>query len=246
MVKLKLTGRLGKAFGKEVSLEVSTIPEAIRALCLQIDGFESTLKEGAYKVTRSGPNGTFEVGPEDLNLLLGHTHTVTIKPVARGNKRGGLGKILLGVLLIGAAFFFAPIAGLSATIGGTSMTYGYLANIGAMMVLNGVAQMLAPQPKSENAEEDASHILDATGNRLEQGGGVPLIYGEVYTGSVVVSTGMTVEEFPINPDGADGKGSVFDPIFDGFNGLIPATPVEPDPEEPPTLPGKWPFFNPAN
>lgn len=204
MIELRLVGRLAKEFMPKVMLEVSSIPEAVRALCIQIPGFEESLRRGSYRVTRVSASGaSTDVDETSLPLALGRTKIVYIRPVIKGNKRGGLGKVLLGAVLIGAAFLIPGSAGLAgkaamgATMGGSGLTYGYLASMGALMMLNGVSQMLSPQPGSSNREEANSHLIDATGNRTEQGGAVPIVYGEAFTGSTVVSAGITVEEFPI-------------------------------------------------
>lgn len=204
MLTLKLAGRLGKEFGREYKLDVTSTAEAIRALCYQLKGFEDAFKQGEYRIIRVSGNGARDLSIDDLHLGVGRAREVRIVPVARGAKRGGLGKILLGVLIIGAAFMGAgfAVSGLAnpVTIGGTamgSMTYGYLATIGGMMLLNGVSSMLSPQQSSSDADKNKSYTMDATGNRIEQGSPVPIIFGEVFTGSVVVSVGISIEELPI-------------------------------------------------
>jgi predicted phage tail protein len=198
MIEIRMTGRLAKDFMPRVKMEVTSIPEAIRGLCVQLPGFEHALKEGHYRVTRVSAGGVkTDVDEGSLHLSLGRTRVVYIRPVVKGNKRGGLGKIIAGVVLLGAAFLIGPAAFTSSFTGGAAMTgtQGYLASMGGMMVLNGVSAMLSPQPKER--KEQNSHVMDASGNRTEQGGGVPIIYGEVFCGSTVISSGMSVEEYPI-------------------------------------------------
>ena len=49
MVRVKFYGDL-KRFGGEFRLEVKDAAEAIRALCIQIQGLRQTLRNGMYKV----------------------------------------------------------------------------------------------------------------------------------------------------------------------------------------------------
>lgn len=179
--------------------------ECIRAFCYLYNGFEEEIKKGQYKVIVTRNNRKSDIGPEELSLNLGRANHITIKPVFRGRKRGGLGKIVLGVLLVGFAWWMAPTMGTALFGGalGANVTYGTLAMVGGMMALNGVSAMLTPKQKATSPEDQkASFILDATGNLVEQGNPVPIVFGEVYTGSVVVSTGMSVEELanPVDPD----------------------------------------------
>jgi predicted phage tail protein len=208
MKTLKLTGRLAKKFGKEFHLDVESPAEAIRALCYQIPGFEEALKEGSYRVKRLvTPSYGFDIGIEAVHLNFGKSPGFILSPVVKGSKKQGIGKIILGIVLVGAAFFFSgglaagAIANgaMAATIGSTGITYGYLASMGAMMMLNGISRMLTPSVKNPGpSDQKASYMLDATGNVTEQGNAVPIVIGEVFTGSVVVSTGITTEEVPVS------------------------------------------------
>lgn len=202
MKTLKLTGLLAKKFGKEFQLDVESPAEAIRALCYQIPGFEEALKEGSYRVKRLlTKTSGYDIGIEAVHLTFGKSPGFVITPVVAGSKKGGVGKIILGIALVGAAFFFTggAAAGLATTIGSTGLTYGYMATSGAMMMLNGISKMLTPSAKTpKNKDQKESFMLDATGNLTEQGNPVPIVIGEVFTGSVVVSTGITTEEIPTN------------------------------------------------
>ena len=55
-------------------------------------------------------------------------------------------------------------------------------------------QQSIPEDNFEDFKQDKSHVFSGIENTTVQGDPVPLIYGEVYTGSVVVSEGVSVEE----------------------------------------------------
>jgi predicted phage tail protein len=213
MKKLILTGRLGKEFGREFEYDASTPAELIRAYCYQVPGFEKALMQGEYRVVRMSPSTPHDIGENALHLQFGRATGIKLVPVVKGAKGGGkkgLGKIILGVVLVAAVFMTAGAAGafasggagMSSTLATTGLlshvTYGFLASQAAMMVLGGVAQMLTPTVKDgQPSDQKESYLMDATGNLTEQGNPVPIVFGEVYTGSVVISTGVEIEELPI-------------------------------------------------
>lgn len=202
MKKIKLTGRLGREFGHEFDLDVRDPAEAIRALCYQIPGFEDSLKQGEYRVTRVYSDGQeIPSSDKDVFLAFGSAAGYRIDPVVGGNRRG-LGKLVLGIVLIGAAFFTAGASLTStaalaetATIGGVSLgvTYGNIAFYGALMALQGAAALLTPTPDNSDRTRE-SFLLDYTGNIGRQGTAIPIIFGETFIGSVVVSVGITAED----------------------------------------------------
>lgn len=194
-----LTGRLGKKFGKEFSLSVETPAEAVRALCYLIKGFEEELKKGSYRVTRFCKTTSEAIDEKLLNFRLGSSTGLKIEPVFTGRKRGGLGKIILGVVLVGAAFFFSggALAGSAFTAFGASVSYGQIALIGGLMAIQGATAMLAPKvkDKTDDKDEPTSFLISAPQNQIEQGHPVPIVYGECFVGSVMISAGISVEEF---------------------------------------------------
>ncbi|MBX4911372.1 tail assembly protein [Rhizobium bangladeshense] len=195
MRKVYLHGELGARFGYEFDMEVETAAEAVRALCVNLRGFEQVMRAGEFHVVRGKE---LDKG-RDLDLELCSTYRLGkaplhIAPYIAGSKRGGFLKIVLGVALVGAAFLFsggalaAPIAG--GALGG--VTYGNMAILGVALAVSGVSQMLASEEKEEKNED--SYLLSGPGNTYEQGGALPLVYGEVITGGVLVSAGVDIEQ----------------------------------------------------
>lgn len=202
MKTIILTGRLGKKFGRHFSLDVATPAEAIRAFCVMIEGFEAELRKGAYRILRVMSDGSLISHSErDLQLEFGSATTLRIEPTVKGSK-SGLFNIVLGVILVGAAFAFTGGV-LSATVFsafGATVTGSQLALIGGLMALSGAASMISPQmqanPSSTN--EPASFMINTPTNWAEQGHPVPLVYGNPFCGSIVVSNGITTEDY--SPD----------------------------------------------
>lgn len=220
-VRVVLHGRLRRKFGPEYRLGVSSPAAALAALVLLVPGFRGAIEEGEYRVRR----GTFKKGVDLSDAALririvpgGEMHII---PVARGGKRGGAGKVILGTVMVIAAValmqpeFLVGVGAMSAgegallagagisTLGFSapligSFTIGNLALAGGAMILGGIIQMISPQPKSQTAQSTNSYLLSGLGNTTQQGAPVPLVYGKTRTGSVVVSAGYTAEDYTPN------------------------------------------------
>jgi predicted phage tail protein len=189
--KIHLHGHLEK-FGKVLELDVATAAEAIRAIGICIPEFFEALKEGAYHVIRGSVENGFDLSGEDLVPLQLGNRDLHIMPMVVGAKSGGgMIKSILGVVLIGAAVFLSGGA-LGAAIGATGITWGNVAMIGAAVALAGVSSLLAPSKKDD--KDDSSFTSSGPGNAYEQGSPVPLVYGEVYTGGVMISGGVDIEK----------------------------------------------------
>ncbi len=191
MKTIRLSGRLANKFESEYRLDVHSPAEAIRALCYQLPEFEEELKKGQYRVyrTKNGkrPNA---IGEEAINLSFGSADGLRITPVAAGAKKRGLGKVILGIVLVSAAFFSGGTA-LQGIAGATGISTSQFATFGAVMALQGISSMLTPD--NEETQQEESSLMDVTGNRMEQGQAVPLLFGEVFAGSVIISAGITSE-----------------------------------------------------
>lgn len=189
MVTVKFYGQL-KKFGTDFKLDVKDTAEAIRALCTQLDGLRETLRDGIYKVRIGKKYLDASALEKGLFYCLKKGQTIHFTPVIQGAKSGGIFQAVLGVALIGAAFALGPI-GLGLVGSATAMTVGAM---GASMLLGGVAQMLTKMPKAPNMgnekEKESSTSFSNLNNLVAQGKPVPLAYGLIRTGSLVISQGV--------------------------------------------------------
>ncbi|MFU2113631.1 tail assembly protein [[Pasteurella] aerogenes] len=199
MVTVKFYGNL-KQFGTDFKLDVKDTAEAIRALCSQIKGFRQVLQQGYYKVRIGRDYLNPETLEKGLFYCLKDGQTVHFTPVIKGAKSGGVFQTILGVALIGASFFIPP-AGL---LGGL-ITKSAVMGLGIAMTLGGVSQMLTKTPtmgEVDDKEKKQSTSFSNLGNLVAQGRPVPLAYGQILTGSLVISQGVEtfdVEEEMKNP-----------------------------------------------
>lgn len=212
---IKVYGKLAKHLGqRSFKAAVKTPAEAIRFLLANFPSLRGVMSEGDYKL--SVGRSQLEIGehPEYIHLPSASFEPIRIIPVVAG-AGGGTGKILAGVGLVAAAILLGPAAGgflgLGAGLagGGAGIIGGVAATaigaVGASLILGGVSQLLTPTPKlgvtdargvDEATDPRRSYSFSGIQNVSRQGVPVPIIYGEVFTGSVVISAGVNTEEIP--------------------------------------------------
>lgn len=207
MRSVYLYGYLAEKYGEKFTLDVASIGEAIQALDANFGDFKESIRGGEFYVACGEEiNEETNLAKEELPLIFeqGDFH---IAPVIAG-KKSGLLKAVVGVVLIavavvatiytgpaGAGFFSALTSGWSgvAFSMGVSLT---LSGVATMMAGNPQTPQVAPYRERERADARPSFIFDGAVNRTEQGGPVPVIYGEVITGSIVMSGSVRVEQMP--------------------------------------------------
>ena len=192
--KLKLYGELAKFIGhKEFEIKVHSLPQAISFLRNNFPEVESYINPKYYQVKI----GDYEINKDELNFPIGQ-QDIHIIPVISGAGGDTFNTILFGGLLIGASFFF-PGAGLfgggslaaqaaAAASPGLALVGTGLSAIGAGLVLQGVGNMLYPTQDIEFEDNpQISFNFAGTQNTARAGTPVPIVYGEIFTGSVVIS-----------------------------------------------------------
>ena len=209
--KVKMYGELAEFVGhKELEAVVKNPAEAVRFLVTNFPKLEAYMSNKYYQVLV----GKEDVDKEDLHNPIGQDdiHIVPVISGAGGNSP--FGRILLGAALIGASFLF-PGAGMFGTVGlggtgvagaaysGLAVSGGImtgigtaLSAIGAGLVLSGVSEMLFPLPKPDMPEDDPRISFSFSGvqNTSRAGTAHPIVYGEVVTGSVVISAGIDTDQ----------------------------------------------------
>ena len=194
--KVKLYGELADFVGhKELDAVINSTADAIRFLVSNFPKLEAHMADRYYKVLVDD----YEIGEEDIHNPIGQSD-ISIVPVIAG-AGGGLGKTLLGVAMIGLAFAM-PGAVFSGT--GFSAAAGFsgfqaaVGNLGIALTLMGVSEMLfpLPKPKEFKSEQDPqlSFSFSGTQNTSRAGTPVPIVYGEIFTGSVVISAAIDTNQ----------------------------------------------------
>jgi predicted phage tail protein len=201
MRKIKLYGELAKITGhKELEAAVKTTAQAVSFLVNNFPDLESHMANKYYQVLLGKEN----VNIDELHFPVGQSD-IKFVPVISGS--GGIGKALFGGALIALSFgvgglFTAPLIQ-SGTFSFAAAGLGAKAafGIGAGLVLSGVSDMLFPQPKMPqfSSEQDPrlSFSFSGTQQTSRAGTPVPLVYGEIFTGSVVISSSIDTEQVQV-------------------------------------------------
>ena len=198
--KIKLYGELANFVGyKEFEVKVETLSQAVSFLINNFAGIEEYMNPKYYQVKV----GNYLIDETEIHHPIGQ-EDIHFVPVIQGAGRG-IGKILLGGALIALSFgvggvFANPLAFGAKGFGFASAGLGAKAafGIGAGLLLSGVSDMLFPVPKLPdfNSEQDPriSFNFSGTQQTTRAGTPVPLVYGEIFTGSVVISGAVDTEQ----------------------------------------------------
>ena len=196
--KVKLYGKLAEFVGhKEFDVEVNTVGQAVSFLLNNFPQLEQYMSPKYYQVKV----GNYDISEEEIHYPAGK-EDIHFVPAISGAGRG-FGKILLGAGLIGLSFLsFGTSAGLGVAFAKGFAKVGLLQKglfaIGASLVLSGVSDLLFPLPKDNgfDSEEDPKLSFSFSGlqNTSRAGTPVPIVYGEIMTGSVVISPAIDTNQ----------------------------------------------------
>lgn len=208
---IHLHGTLGEEFGRQYILDVDSTAEAVRALSVVLEQgkeFLARIKAGEWHLLagESVEKGQ-DFGDESmLRFGLGKNDLHIIPALAGSSGQGGgIAKVVIGVAIIVAATYFGgPAGGTTATkavgAGSGVFTAASFKAMGIAIALSGVAQIMTPTPQvgsysdREKPDERPSFLFMGAKNTTEQGGPVPVVYGEHLVGGTLVSYGTVLEE----------------------------------------------------
>lgn len=186
LIKIKLGLSLGRKYGKVHELCVESVPEALRALSVNIPAFKEFMQSHVGQRTR------FAIFADGKNLNeyrikdFKAVNEIRIMPIPQGRKSGGLFQTVLGAALIGASFFLT--GGIATAVLGA----------GISLAAGGVAQLLSPQATGlktqESAQNRASYAFGSAVNTVAAGYPVCLPYGYRSVGGSVFSAGSYSED----------------------------------------------------
>ena len=198
--KIKLYGELAKFLGqKTFEAEVHNAAQAIKFLIVNFPQLEKHMGDRYYKVLV----GDWEIKEEEIHYPNGQEE-IRIIPIVGGEGGRGAGRFIIGAVLIGAAII-APGAGMVglqfAGTGGAAASpfMAAVGNIGLALALTGLSQMLTPVPPVKEQEQDPRLSFNFSGiqNTSRAGVPVPVIYGELIVGSVVISAAIENEQVEV-------------------------------------------------
>ena len=201
MVNVRFYGSL-KQFGTEFRLDCKTPAEVVQALTSQIPKLRQFIQQGLFTV-RVGRNYLDNRHLEQgLNQRLNDDSTVHFTPTLKGSKRGGLFGVIAGAAIIAGAFVLGPL-GLGIIGSNAALLAG---GIGASLLLGGVAQMLTKMPEMKAGKEKErvqSTSFSNLSNMAAQGKPMPLAYGLIRVGSLIISQGVETMDVDREPTLSD-------------------------------------------
>ena len=188
---IKLYGILAKNFGKEFHLAVDNTREAMRALCVQVPGFEHFMlhahEQGLeFAVFQDEQN----VGEIELDMSTS-AKVIKVVPKVKGAGGNGVLQTIVGAILVvvGIVMLYIP--------GAQAFAPSVIA-AGVGMMVGGIAQMLMPKiDNTQDQNQDGNKANKGFGGAVTtvaQGNPVPVLYGHREVGGFIASAGQYPED----------------------------------------------------
>lgn len=177
-VTLVFHGYLKKLVPNKIKLSGSSITEVINGLCRQFPSLNPVPGRDRHCLHIKG----FETHLSLMAPIPEGTDEVHVYPALVGGK-GGFFKVLVGAVLIAAAFYLGGAALAGPVLFGETTIAGVLFNFGLSLVLGGLMELVSPAPKIDRSgssvnDPEASKYLGATQNTVKIGTRIPLGYGK--------------------------------------------------------------------
>lgn len=187
---IKLYGILAKKFGKEFHLAVDNTREAMRALCVQVPGFEHFMlhahEQGLeFAVFQDKHN----ISETELDMS---TSAKVIKVVPKVKGAGGAVQTIIGAVLVVVGVLVTV-----GTLGGGAALGAGLIGAGVGMMVGGIAMMLMPKIENQDQNQDGNKANKGFGGAvttIAQGNPVPVLYGQREVGGFIASAGQYPED----------------------------------------------------
>lgn len=186
LTKVILDGPMGRRFGKEWMLAVSTPSEALQMIEANSPGFVAWMRSkrhhhANYRVTvtdRSGKKMTLD--NSTFGLKRSPPAVIRFTPLTQGSS--GVVRMVVGAALM---IYGAVTANPAAFWAGASMFVG------------GLIEVLSPTPKLDAgraSDDGTSYYFNGAVQTTAQGVPVPLIIGRCMVGSQPVTADITIEQ----------------------------------------------------
>ena len=192
MKTIILHGILARKFGKSFKLSVGSTKEAMRALCVQLAGFEAFMMNAHIQGLRFAVfHDKHNISETELDMNH-NAQIIRIVPVVAGSKKAGILETVLGAVLV--------VAGVVLTVksGGAGSSLGStLIGAGVGLMVGGIAQMLMPKVDMTDQNQDGNKANKGFGGAvttIAQGNPNPLLYGEYNIGGFIMCASQSPED----------------------------------------------------
>tara|TARA_Y100000114_G_scaffold115278_1_gene109369 strand:- start:15 stop:623 length:609 start_codon:yes stop_codon:yes gene_type:complete len=187
--KIKVYGKLRQFLGKPYFMAAVKSPQqAMSFLIANFEGVQKHMNDQIYKVKMGG-----RVITEEYLSMTGQGD-IQIIPIATGS---GFVAAVFGAVFGGAAAAVTTVASVAGAVLTSSVVTTALTTIGTSLVIGGITDLLSPQ----NPVPDVSSVSDidpsirgsysfsGIQNVSNSGVPIPIIYGLVFSGSIIISSG---------------------------------------------------------
>lgn len=191
---IKLYGVLAKKFGKQFKLDVANTREAVRALSVQIQGFEKFMLHAHERgLTFAIFQDKHNISEKELDIgTEASVIKIVPKVIGAGGDNGVLQTVLGAVMVVVGVVVTGLSWGYAAPVGGA------LISAGIGMMIGGVAQMLMPKiDNTQDQNQDGNKANFGFGGAVTtvaQGNPVPVLRGRREIGGFIVSAGQYAED----------------------------------------------------
>ena len=185
--KIKVYGKLRQFLGKSYFMAAVKSPQqAMSFLIANFEGIQKHMNDQIYKIKMGGR----VIAKEYLSMS--GQGDIQIIPIAVG-ARGGVKFVLgVGAVVLGAG---VPLLGLSLTAG--TVAASIATTLGTSLILGGITDLISPQNpvgiSSKVSDIDpairGSYSFSGIQNVSNSGVPIPIIYGAVFSGSIIISSG---------------------------------------------------------
>ena len=182
--KIKVYGKLRQFLGKSYFMAAVKSPQqAMSFLIANFEGVQKHMNDQIYKIKMCGKVITEEY------LSMSGQGDIQIIPVATGSLEFVVGTLLVGG---GASAVGAVVGGVAGAIVTAALT-----SYGTNLIVEGVVDLLSPQnpiPDTSSISDidpriRGSYSFSGIQNVSSSGVPIPIIYGLVYSGSIIISSG---------------------------------------------------------
>lgn len=185
---IRVYGTLAKLLKRRTFQAVVRSPqEAIRFLSSNFPQLQSYLSTRHFQIRA----GDLTIAENEISNPIGSEDVIHITPAICGAGGNGITNIIAGTALIVVSILL-PV------------TAPVLLPLGIGLTLTGVAQLIAPVPTSRGDANDPqardSYIFNGVQNTSREGIPAPCVYGEIVTGSVVISLRVIEDEQEIEQE----------------------------------------------
>lgn len=168
--KIYFYGVLIDMIGEEViEMDVDNISQMFSGLEQYNKDFKSYMSKEGIKIAIGTEDNPIAVTNEEMTHMdLGNVENIWVAPTISGE----------APVVIGLAW------------------YWQVAIVVGLILYSRISYKAAQQNEKEPQEQNASYLFNGGFNRNEEAIGLPIIYGEIRTGSVIISVGLESKDFP--------------------------------------------------